>query len=282
MSQPRGTVRTPRGTEGVCACGTRLSASNTGKRCAACERKFKAGLDKPPVMPRDFWYTDRFREAFESRNMGQVFRTFRTDERHKQAYGPTGIQRAWLASWLGLTQAQLSRIEQGEKSTDNLQVLTRWARTLSIPPELLWFDFPDQRRQVLPPRKPARMGKKYGKRTGLSYARKAVGLSQEQLAETMDVDRGTVRRWEAGEYRPQPYLWPKLAKILEISRDRLTELLIQENDPGTHTQGSIGESHIRHLVDGRLMAKIDGSVFLSGPGNEPIWRVIGNHSLLVC
>jgi formylglycine-generating enzyme required for sulfatase activity len=49
------------------------------------------------------------------------------------------------------------------------------------------------------------------------------------------------------------------------------ELLIQENEPETDTQEPIGESHVRHPVDGRLMAKIDGSVFLSGPGNEPIW-----------
>ena len=50
MSQTRGTLHTPRGTERV-ACGTRLSASNTGKQCAACERKFKAGLDKPSKKP---------------------------------------------------------------------------------------------------------------------------------------------------------------------------------------------------------------------------------------
>jgi formylglycine-generating enzyme required for sulfatase activity len=167
MSQTRGTVHTPRGTGRVCACGTRLSASNTGKRCVACERKFKAGLDKSP-------------------------------------------------------------------------------------------------------KKPALPGKRYGKRMGLSYARKAVGLTQEQLAEMIHVDRSTVFHWEAGEHRPQPYLWPKLAKILEISRDRLIKL-IQENEPQTDVQESIGESHVRHPVDGRLMAKIDGSVFLSGPGNEPVW-----------
>jgi transcriptional regulator with XRE-family HTH domain len=122
-----------------------------------------------------------------------------------------------------------------------------------------------------PSKKPARRGKGCGKRAGLSYARKAVGLTQEQLAEMMHVDRSTVLHWEAGEHRPQPYLWPKLAKILEISRERLMEILIQENEPEIDAQESIGESHVRHPVDGRLMAKIDGSVFLSGPGNEPIW-----------
>jgi formylglycine-generating enzyme required for sulfatase activity len=96
-------------------------------------------------------------------------------------------------------------------------------------------------------------------------------LTQEQLAELIHVDRSTVHHWETGEHRPQPYLWPKLAKILEISRDRLMELIIQENEPEIDAQESIGESHVRHPVDGRLMAKIDGSVFLSGPGNGPTW-----------
>lgn len=99
MSQARGTVHTPRGTERVCACGTRWSASNTGKRCATCERKFKAGLDKPS--------------------------------------------------------------------------------------------------------KPARRGKGYGKRTGFSYARKAAGFAQEQLAEMIHVDRNTVLHREADKHRPQ-------------------------------------------------------------------------------
>jgi hypothetical protein len=39
----------------------------------------------------------------------------------------------------------------------------------------------------------------------------------------------------------------------------------------TYTPEPIGGSHVRHPVDGRLMAKIEGSVFLSGPGNEPVW-----------
>src|SRR5262249_23096301 len=36
-----------------------------------------------------------------------------------------------------------------------------------------------------------------------------------------------------------------------VSRDRLTKLLIQENEPEAHTHEPIGEGHVRHPVDGR-------------------------------
>jgi DNA-binding XRE family transcriptional regulator len=53
-----------------------------------------------------------------------------------------------------------------------------------------------------------------GKRLGLIAARKTAGLSQECLAEHMDVDRSTVQRWESGQSTPQPCHRPKLARVL--------------------------------------------------------------------
>jgi transcriptional regulator with XRE-family HTH domain len=63
------------------------------------------------------------------------------------------------------------------------------------------------------------------KRTRLAARRKSVGLSQESLAEALGVDRSTVARWESGETEPQPWLRPRLARVLAVSMDELTGLL---------------------------------------------------------
>jgi transcriptional regulator with XRE-family HTH domain/tetratricopeptide (TPR) repeat protein len=63
------------------------------------------------------------------------------------------------------------------------------------------------------------------KRGRLARRRKAVGLTQEQLAERLGVERTTVVRWERGETAPLPWLRPRLAKALGISADRVEELL---------------------------------------------------------
>lgn len=67
------------------------------------------------------------------------------------------------------------------------------------------------------------------RRTALVAARKAAGYTQEQLAAVLHVERSTVLRWEAGRHAPVPYLWPKLAHVLGISRDQLTALLADGN-----------------------------------------------------
>jgi transcriptional regulator with XRE-family HTH domain len=63
------------------------------------------------------------------------------------------------------------------------------------------------------------------RRHRLAERRKAIGLSQERLAEAMGIDRGTVARWELAESAPQPWSRPSLARILKVSVDELAELL---------------------------------------------------------
>jgi tetratricopeptide (TPR) repeat protein len=63
------------------------------------------------------------------------------------------------------------------------------------------------------------------KRDRLAQRRKALGLTQEDLAGLLNVERSTVVRWERGESEPLPWLRPKLAKVLKVSTDRLEELL---------------------------------------------------------
>ncbi len=59
----------------------------------------------------------------------------------------------------------------------------------------------------------------------LIQRRKAVGLTQGQLAKQLGVERTTVVRWERGQTRPLSWLRPRLAAALGISADRLEELL---------------------------------------------------------
>lgn len=43
--------------------------------------------------------------------------------------------------------------------------------------------------------------------------RKALGLTQDKLAQKLGVTPFTVRRWEAGGARPQPYWKAKLERL---------------------------------------------------------------------
>lgn len=62
-------------------------------------------------------------------------------------------------------------------------------------------------------------------RPRLARRRKALGLTQEGLAQLLAVERSTVVRWERGQSEPQPWTRPRLARALKISPDRLETLL---------------------------------------------------------
>lgn len=51
----------------------------------------------------------------------------------------------------------------------------------------------------------------------IKHIRKNNGLSQEQLAEKMKVDRSTVAKWETGEAMPRADKLPILATVLNCS-----------------------------------------------------------------
>jgi tetratricopeptide (TPR) repeat protein/transcriptional regulator with XRE-family HTH domain len=63
------------------------------------------------------------------------------------------------------------------------------------------------------------------RRQRLVQRRKALGLTQEALAELVDVGRSTVVRWERGENEPLPSVRPRLARALKVSADLLENLL---------------------------------------------------------
>ncbi|GLW14943.1 helix-turn-helix transcriptional regulator [Streptomyces kronopolitis] len=63
------------------------------------------------------------------------------------------------------------------------------------------------------------------KRHGFVRRRRALGFTQESLAEALGVERSTVRRWESGDSSPLPYQRPRLARLLRVEAAELEGLL---------------------------------------------------------
>lgn len=63
------------------------------------------------------------------------------------------------------------------------------------------------------------------RREGLARRRRVLGLSQEDLAGTLHVDRKTVARWEGGESEPHPWNRADLATALRLPLEELDQLL---------------------------------------------------------
>jgi tetratricopeptide (TPR) repeat protein/transcriptional regulator with XRE-family HTH domain len=70
------------------------------------------------------------------------------------------------------------------------------------------------------------------RRQRLVQRRKALGLTQEALAELVAVGRSTVVRWERGESEPLPWIRPRLARALKVSVDVLESLLAADDQRG--------------------------------------------------
>ncbi|MER7582347.1 XRE family transcriptional regulator [Kitasatospora sp. NPDC097691] len=93
-------------------------------------------------MTAEFWNTEPLRDAFAARHMGRVLRHYRAHSHHTGRHGPRGVPQSLLGQWLGLTQAQISRIETGPPVTD-LVNLVHYARVLGMPAGWLWFSLPE-------------------------------------------------------------------------------------------------------------------------------------------
>jgi transcriptional regulator with XRE-family HTH domain len=122
-----------------CRCGVRLARDNRGMRCTPCQAAARGRLAAAPEMPASFWEEPELVAALAGRHMGRVIRAFRPHPDH----GPAPIAQTTVAGWVGITQAQLSRIENGPPSV-HLDRLIQWAQILRIPPHLLWFTLPEE------------------------------------------------------------------------------------------------------------------------------------------
>ncbi|MFC4107291.1 helix-turn-helix domain-containing protein [Micromonospora zhanjiangensis] len=120
-------------------CGGRLARDNDSGRCAACQAAERDRLVAPPTVPASFWEHEPVRQALSERHLGRVIRAYRCHPYHGRDPLP---QRA-VASWLGITQAQLSRVENGPAMV-HLDRLMHWAQLINVPAELLWFKLPDE------------------------------------------------------------------------------------------------------------------------------------------
>jgi tetratricopeptide (TPR) repeat protein len=118
-------------------CGARLTRGNRLTQCAPCQQQTLSLALGPPDLPASFWDTSLMREALASWHIGQVIRAYR----HHPHHGPRPLSQELVASWLRLTQTQLSRAENGLPVKD-LDKLTHWAQTLKIPARHLWFQLP--------------------------------------------------------------------------------------------------------------------------------------------
>ena len=78
------------------------------------------------------------RDALATWHMGRVIYAYRTHPWHARP-----LSQETVGNWLGLTQAQLSRIENG-RAPEELTKLVAWAQILGIPGDLLWFKLPDE------------------------------------------------------------------------------------------------------------------------------------------
>lgn len=119
-------------------CGTRLARDNTGGYCAPCRTVSRDRFTAPLDVPADFWEDQSVREALRSRHMGRVIRAYRCHPFH----GRHPLAQDVVATWIGVTQGQLSRIENGPP-TVYLDRLMHWARLFHIPSCYLWFTLPE-------------------------------------------------------------------------------------------------------------------------------------------
>ncbi|MFC0005599.1 helix-turn-helix transcriptional regulator [Micromonospora siamensis] len=74
------------------------------------------------------------------------------------------------------------------------------------------------------------------KRRRLSQRRKALGYSQERLAQLLGVERSTVVRWENAETDPQPWHRARIAAALEVTLEQFDDMLVDVSVAGHRGQ----------------------------------------------
>jgi transcriptional regulator with XRE-family HTH domain len=129
------------------------------------------------------------------------------------------------------------------------------------------------------------------RREQLVRTRKALGYTQEGLAEALNIDRSSIVRWENGHGAPLPYMRPKVARMLCVTPERLAALLANDDEaspppvdldrpPGLPAPTTNAERAWQHLI-----GQVDGTIELDLQVDFDIaedgWaRMTGRHELL--
>jgi transcriptional regulator with XRE-family HTH domain len=122
-------------------CGARLAADNRRGICSPCARQAANEDTAAPTMPAEFWDEPGLKKALAERHFGHIIRAYRKARNCE-------VTQAQVARWLGISQVQVSRIESGRSSVNDLTKLDRWAKTLRIPQRCLWFSLSAQSSDV--------------------------------------------------------------------------------------------------------------------------------------
>lgn len=123
---------TRRATRTCQACEARLARDRVSDHCGPCTRRLISPVARP--QPDVFWEARGIRDALAARHFGRFLAAYRGELRPR-------VSQACLGRWLGLTQAQVSRLEAlTARAPGDLHKLQRWAKALHVPRSLLWFD----------------------------------------------------------------------------------------------------------------------------------------------
>jgi tetratricopeptide (TPR) repeat protein len=122
----------------VCtACGGRLDLDEFDDHCDRCLVALNVTKGQTAEIPLGFWHEGAMLAALHSRHMGRVIQAFR----QHPANGSQPLSQARVGKWVHLSQAQVSRIENGPPVV-HIDRLIEWALILQIPRDFLWFAFP--------------------------------------------------------------------------------------------------------------------------------------------
>ncbi|WP_082469254.1 SUMF1/EgtB/PvdO family nonheme iron enzyme [Sciscionella sediminilitoris] len=110
--------------------------------------------------------------------------------------------------------------------------------------------------------------------------REAMRMSLREFAAHLGISERMISKWEAGKenIHPRPVNQGALDTCLKRCDPDIQSRFAAKTG-GSLAAGAgedlpvtpIGDSQVQHPSDGRPMVKVDGSVYLSGPSNDPVW-----------